>query len=101
MNSDVAAVVVDPLTHYRSTGCAEGGDPNPNVDLAAVDGLEYIASYVDLINAFGANKAGAIALCHRRAIRRPDHHLRRSGIHRLIRRPDHAFHHRWRHRMTR
>ena len=56
-NPDVAAAAVDPLTHYRSTGCAEGRDPNPNVDLAAVDGLEYIASYGDLINAFGANKA--------------------------------------------
>ncbi len=55
-NPDVAGAAVDPLTHYQHWGWAEGRDPNPSVDLAAVDGLEYIASYSDLINAFGANK---------------------------------------------
>ncbi len=48
---------IDPLTHYRNAGWAEGRDPNPNVHLASVDGLEYIASYGDLMAAFGPNKA--------------------------------------------
>ena len=56
-NPDVAAAEIDPLTHYRNWGWAEGRDPSPEVDLASVDGLEYIASYSDLIAAFGLNKA--------------------------------------------
>jgi Ca2+-binding RTX toxin-like protein len=56
-NPDVAAAAVDPLTHYRFAGWAEGRDPSASVDLAAVDGLEYIASYGDLAAAFGVNKA--------------------------------------------
>ena len=56
-NPDVAAAAIDPLTHYRSAGWAEGRDPNPSMHLASVDGLEYIASYGDLMAAFGANKA--------------------------------------------
>ena len=56
-NPDVAAAAIDPLTHYRSAGWAEGRDPNPNVGLATVNGLEYIASYGDLMAALGLNKA--------------------------------------------
>lgn len=56
-NHDVAGAAIDPLTHYRNWGWAEGRDPNPNVNLAAVDGLEYIASYSDLMAAFGADNA--------------------------------------------
>jgi hypothetical protein len=55
-NPDVAAAGVDPLTHYRSAGWAEGRDPSASVHLASVNGLEYIASYGDLIGAFGLNK---------------------------------------------
>ena len=29
-NRDVAAAAIDPLTHYRNAGWAEGRDPNPN-----------------------------------------------------------------------
>ena len=35
----------------------EGSDPNANVHLASVDGLEYIASYGDLIVAIGDHAA--------------------------------------------
>jgi hypothetical protein len=56
-NPDVAAAAIDPLTHYRNWGSQEGRDPNSNVHLAAVDGLEYIASYGDLIAAFGTKQA--------------------------------------------
>ena len=56
-NPDIAAGAIDPLTHYQNAGWAEGRDPNPNVHLASVDGLEYIASYADLMAGFGANKA--------------------------------------------
>ena len=56
-NPDVAAAGVDPLTHYRVSGANEGRDPNASVHLASVDGLEYIASYSDLIAAFGTDKA--------------------------------------------
>jgi Ca2+-binding RTX toxin-like protein len=56
-NPDVAMAAVDPLTHYRTAGWAEGRDPSPNVGLTAVNGLEYIASYGDLMAAFGVNKA--------------------------------------------
>ena len=56
-NPDVAAAALDPLIHYRSAGWTEGRDPNPSVDLASVNGLEYIASYGDLMAAFGANKS--------------------------------------------
>ena len=56
-NPDVAAAAIDPLTHYQNWGWVEGRDPNPSVNLAAVDGLEYIASYGDLAAAFGVNKA--------------------------------------------
>ena len=57
-NPDVAAAAIDPLTHYRSAGWAEGRDPNPNVGLATVNGLEYIASYGDLMAALGLKAAG-------------------------------------------
>ena len=56
-NPDIAAAAIDPLAHYQNWGWAEGRDPNPSVDLAAVDGLEYIASYGDLMAAFGVNEA--------------------------------------------
>jgi len=56
-NPDVAAAKIDPRTHYLSSGWAEGRDPNANVDLASVNGLDYIASYGDLMGAFGPNKA--------------------------------------------
>jgi hypothetical protein len=56
-NPDVAAAAVDPLAHYRFAGWAEGRDPSASVHLASIDGLEYIASYGDLIGAFGLNKA--------------------------------------------
>jgi Ca2+-binding RTX toxin-like protein len=59
-NPDVAAAAVDPLTHYRNAGWAEGRDPNPSVDLASVDGLEYIASYGDLMAALGPSKANGL-----------------------------------------
>jgi len=53
----VAAAAVDPFTHYRTAGWAEGRDPSASVHLASVNGLEYIASYGDLMGAFGLNKA--------------------------------------------
>lgn len=55
-NPDVAAAAVDPLNHYRNVGWTEGRDPSADVHLASVNGLEYIASYGDLIGALGANK---------------------------------------------
>ncbi len=56
-NPDVAAAGVDPLQHYLIAGAIEGRDPNANVHLASVDGLEYIASYGDLIVAIGDHAA--------------------------------------------
>jgi hypothetical protein len=55
-NRDVAAAAVDPLAHYLAAGWAERRDPNASVDLAGIDGLEYIASYGDLIAVLGPNK---------------------------------------------
>ena len=54
-NPDVAAAGVDPLQHYLSSGAHEGRDPNANVHLADFNGEQYIASYPDLIVAFGDN----------------------------------------------
>lgn len=56
-NPDIAAGGLDPLTHYLGFGASEGRDPNASVHLASVDGLEYIASYPDLIVAFGDHPA--------------------------------------------
>jgi hypothetical protein len=56
-NPDISFAGIDPLTHYMGSGWAEGRDPNASVDLAAVNGLNYIASYGDLMGAFGPNKA--------------------------------------------
>jgi hypothetical protein len=56
-NPDVAAAGVDPLQHYLAFGAHEGRDPNSGVHLASVDGLEYIASYPDLIVYFGDHPA--------------------------------------------
>ena len=56
---DAAAAAVDPATHNRSAGWVEGRDPSASVDLAAVDGLEYIASYSDLITAFRTEVAAS------------------------------------------
>lgn len=60
-NGDVAAAAVDPLTHFLHAGWTEGRDPNSNVDLASFSGLEYIASYSDLMAVFGLNKAAGHA----------------------------------------
>lgn len=56
-NPDVAAARIDPLTQYLRSGWAEGRDPNASVDLASVNGLNYIASHADLGGAFGPNKS--------------------------------------------
>lgn len=56
-NADVAAARIDPLTQYLRSGWAEGRDPNPSVHLSSVNGLDYIASYGDLMGVFGPNKA--------------------------------------------
>lgn len=56
-NPDVAAAAIDPLAHYLGAGWAEGRDPRADVDLAAINGLEYIASYGDLIAMLGVDKA--------------------------------------------
>ncbi len=54
-NRDVANANIDPLSHYKNYGWAEGRTPNSHFDLSNFDGLEYIASYGDLIKAFGDN----------------------------------------------
>jgi Ca2+-binding RTX toxin-like protein len=54
-NPDVAAAGVQPLQHYLSNGAEEGRNPNANVHLADFNGEQYIASYPDLIVAFGDN----------------------------------------------
>ena len=85
-NPDIAAAKIDPLSQYMSSGWAEGRDPNASVDLASVNGLNYIASYGDLMGVFGPNKAvGLSALRHGRHLRRPPHDLRRAGVHRVER----------------
>ena len=68
--------------HYIAHGRFEGRS-------VSFDGLEYIASYGDLMGGYGADDdTGAVALHRAWALRRQVRVFRRTGVHRLVHRSD-------------